>query len=53
MKGRGLLLIFAVGCITLFAAFAIGYANEGVGEFAHQAYLPMVSGVSLTFPHPG
>ena len=29
MKGRGLSLIFAVGCILLFAAFAIGYANWG------------------------
>ncbi len=29
MKGRGLLLIFTVGCILLFAAFGIGYANWG------------------------
>lgn len=36
MKGRRSLLIFAVGCIILFAAFTIGYTNEGVGEFANQ-----------------
>jgi len=27
MTVRGLLLIFAIGCIILFAAFAIGWAN--------------------------
>lgn len=36
MKGRGLLLIFAVGCIILFATFVMGYADEEVGEFAHK-----------------
>ena len=34
MKGRWLSLIFAVGCIILIAAFAIGYAN--LGDFAHR-----------------
>lgn len=36
MKGRWRLLIFAVGCIVLFAAFTIGYTNEAVGESAYQ-----------------
>ena len=34
MKSRGLSLIFAVGCLILFAAFAIGYANWG--EFSNR-----------------